>query len=367
MNERIQIPPIRTGLEDPEAANGRNAATDGRTAKEWYYFWRQSADQLNAASIKLDGLVAYGKHADRPDPKGIVPVPDGALYLEQDRGSAFYQFQDGKWMYIAGTMWSTLSPDQRPADLTAPNDIGFEFWATDQTPVRKYVWSGSAWIEQTPALYGTHAARLALTPANIALGVLYVETDRNNVIYEMQKPAAVNVWVYVTGTMSGTISPDQRPADLGANDTGFQFQTTDTLQQYRWTGSAWVETPAANDVQQAFCSSNLTLTTTSTAIPGTTLTLNRKGRYLITGNFTFLVQDVNIGCRGQLIANGVNQGGAVVVSAFNSIFSACSQQWIYPAATAGQSVYLAALKDGGTGSSLAAAPQTSITALWISP
>jgi hypothetical protein len=232
---RIQIPPIRTSLEDPDAANGGNAATGGRTAKEWYYFWQRSGE-------KLDGLVTYGKHADRPDPDGVAPIPDGALYLEQDRGSTFYQFQDGNWMYIAGVMWGTLSPDQRPADLTAPNDIGFEFWATDQTPVRKFLWSGSAWIEQTPALYGTHAERIAMSPAGIALGVLYIETDRSNVIYEMRNPGPGNVWVYVTGTMSGTLSPDQRPGDLGTQGAGFAFRATDTRQLFAWDGSAWRET-----------------------------------------------------------------------------------------------------------------------------
>jgi hypothetical protein len=361
---RIQIPPIRTGLEDPDAADGGNAATGGRTAKEWYYFWQRSGE-------KLDGLVTYGKHANRPDPEGVVPVPDGALYLEQDRGSTFYQFQDGDWMYIAGTMWGTLSPDQRPADLTAPNDIGFEFWATDQTPVRKYVWSGSAWIEQTPAIYGTHAARLALTPANIAPGVLYVETDRNNVIYEMQKPAAVNVWLYVTGTMRGTISPDQRPGDLGTNDTGFRFDATDTLQAFAWNGTAWVNrTP--NDAQYAAATGALTLTTTPTDVPGTALTLQRAGRYLIQGNFELALQpgDQGFFVHGGLNVDGTDLGSTAATllyfSGTGTLSTITSQQWFYTAPSAGKIVKLRSWKTGGTGAS-GCGVRTTISAVWVGP
>jgi hypothetical protein len=98
------------------------------------------------------------------------------------------------------------------------------------------------------------------------------------------------------------------------------------------------------------------------------LTLNRAGRYLITGNFTFnMTLDAGFGLRGELVAGGAAQGGGVLVTAFNNAeYSATSQQWLYQAAAAGVQVLLQAYKDGGTGSSNAVAPATSITAQWIS-
>lgn len=226
----VQIPPISTNLNDPIVA--------GQTAKEWYLFWHQSGDRINA----LNEMITYGGSADRLDPS---QVPYGALYVESDRGGVIYQNQDGIWHYIAGTMWATLNPDQRPTDL-GPNDAGFDFRSTDTDPRyggREFIWSGTDWIEVTPNRYGTHADRLALTPANLWQGMIYVETDRSEVIYQVQN----GVWHYLAGTMWGTLSPDHRPTDLGANDAGFAFRTTDTSaanapRTFVWSGSEWIET-----------------------------------------------------------------------------------------------------------------------------
>ena len=61
----VQIPPIRTGLADPDVA--------GQTAKEWYLYWRQSGDRINV----FNGMISYGGHGNRPLPGD---APDGALY-----------------------------------------------------------------------------------------------------------------------------------------------------------------------------------------------------------------------------------------------------------------------------------------------
>jgi hypothetical protein len=235
----IQIPPIRTGLFDP--AGGTNGtggnAGDGsqRTAKEWYYFWNQVRRQVNQDTNILAGLVTYGTAAAMPDPK---TMPDGALYFQEDRNS-LYVNEGGHWQYVAGTMWGTLSPDQRPTGLGV-YDAGFNFRSvdtnTDYAP-REFLWSQSEWIEVTQVLYGTHAARPTAneqTPAR----TVYVETDRGNVIYQQQ----ANAWHYVAGTMWGTVSPtDQRPTDLSTNDYGFTFADSNNApyQQYVWTGSVW--------------------------------------------------------------------------------------------------------------------------------
>jgi hypothetical protein len=183
------------------------------------------------------------------------------------------------------------------------------------------------------------------------------------VIYQLQ----AGVWHYLAGTMWGTLVPDQRPTDLGANDAGFDFRGTDQQREFIWSGSVWVEVTAvqAGDVQIAYSSSNLTLTTGAAAIPGVSLVLNRAGRYLITGHFTFVILDAGIGMHGELVAGGATQGSGVLVTG-NSVYAASSQQWIYQAASAGVQVYLQAYKDGGTAGSATVTPFTSITAQWIS-
>jgi hypothetical protein len=78
---------------------------------------------------------------------------------------------------------------------------------------------------------GTHAQRIGLpVPDN---GTIFVETDRNDVAYQVQG----GVWRYVLGEMFGVLSG--RPTDLGANDEGFLYSASNAL-DYRWSGTAWV-------------------------------------------------------------------------------------------------------------------------------
>jgi hypothetical protein len=182
-------------------------------------------------------LVLYGTHAARPP--ADERTPSRTLYVETDRTEVIYQQQANSWHYLAGTMWGTLSPDQRPTDLGA-NDAGFEFRSTDTSDTyapREFLWSGSVWVETTLVLYGLHANRPAanaLTPPR----TLYVETDRNGVIYQQQ----ANAWHFLAGTMWGTVTPDNRPTDLGANDAGFTYRGTDVARSFVWSGTVWVET-----------------------------------------------------------------------------------------------------------------------------
>jgi hypothetical protein len=174
--------------------------------------------------------VTEGTHAQRPDPASVA---DGTLYVESDRGVVYYNNQ-GFWVYLAGTMWDTVNPDHRPTDLT-PQDANFDYRGTDQA--RQFFWTGSTWVEATLVRYGTHAQRLALTLANVTDSELFVEWDRKYVTYQNQG----GVWHYIAGTMFGTLSPDQRPTDLGTNDAGFDFRGTDQQREFIWSGTAWVE------------------------------------------------------------------------------------------------------------------------------
>jgi len=231
MAEPILIPPIRTCLEDIESVKRSGRVDDPpRTDKSWYFYWQRSGE-------KLAGLVTSGTHANRPDPND---APDGAFYTETDRGSVVYQNVNGAWQYVAGTMWGTLSPDQRPTGLGV-NDAGFEYRSVDSNPAlngRDFLWSQSEWIEITPVRYDTHAARLAAPVASMWAGMLWVETDRGGATYQNQN----GTWRYLSGTMFGTLSPDQRPTDLGVNDAGFDFRTSvPPAREFMWSQTAWVE------------------------------------------------------------------------------------------------------------------------------
>jgi hypothetical protein len=226
----LVIPPIRQSIEDIKSA--QNGDTPPLTEKSWYLYW----DQLGKAANRQGWMITYGTHADRPSPD---VMPDGAIYVETDRG-AIYQKISGFWVYLAGTMWATVNPDQRPTDL-GPQDANFEFRGTDQA--RQFFWTGSKWVEATLVRYGTHAQRLALTLANVGDSELFVEWDRKYVIYQLQG----GVWHYIAGTMWGTYTPDQRPTDLGANDAGFDFRGTDVVRQSLWSGTAWVDPGTLGD------------------------------------------------------------------------------------------------------------------------
>ena len=236
-NEILVIPPIRQSVEDIKSA--QNGDTPPLTEKSWYLYW----DQLGKSANQQAQMITYGTHANRPDPS---LMPDGALYVETDRGGVIYEKIKGAWHYLAGTMWGFLSPDQRPTDLAADDsDLGFVFASADSAADyagRVFLWNRTAWREYTRVRYGTHAGRLATTPNSLVNGALWLESDRSYVIYEN----AYGNWWYVAGTMWGTLSPDQRPTDLGAKDAGFHYRGTDQPREFIWSGSAWIETTATN-------------------------------------------------------------------------------------------------------------------------
>jgi hypothetical protein len=372
MPSSLQIPPYRSALltgadgEPVIRANGPESELV-MTDRQWYLFWQNLATALNAGSQSLEGLgnmLTFGNHADRPNPG---PWPDGALYVEQDRGNALYQNQEGSWQYIAGIMYGTLVPDQRPGDLGPAADAGFQF-RTNVDPARAFAWSGGDWIETTPIRYGTHADRLAETVANLVSGMLWMETDRGSVIYQNQG----GTWLYLAGTMWDTMSPDHRPTDLGVHDAGFDYRSTDLpAREFIWNQTAWVEVAQSNVALLAKASATLTLTTSPQNVPGVSLTLARAGQYLVIGVFYFTLASGDAGAT--LV--GQFSGTAGSVAALSDLISGTttvqlsatvSQQWLYTA-TAGAVVTLQANKSGGAGASTVNMNHTSMMALWVSP
>lgn len=84
--------------------------------------------------------------------------------------------------------------------------------------------------------YGTNAARLALAVTDQPDGALFVETDRNELVYQVQSGA----WVFVSGTYQRTQSQlTALAALLGTADAGLIVSVTDYAHQLSWTGTAW--------------------------------------------------------------------------------------------------------------------------------
>jgi hypothetical protein len=76
----------------------------------------------------------------------------------------------------------------------------------------------------------THANR-GNYPALAFPDARYYETDRSYTYL-----STGGQWIYAGGTMVGAVA--DRPGDLGSNDTGAVFNSTDSL-DYRWDGAAW--------------------------------------------------------------------------------------------------------------------------------
>lgn len=85
-------------------------------------------------------------------------------------------------------------------------------------------------------LSGTHAKRLATPPV---INSLFIETDRAS-IYESISTGSGLSWILASSSMVGLLV--NRPTDLGVNDIGFLFTSSDSLKntQYIWLGTAWI-------------------------------------------------------------------------------------------------------------------------------
>ena len=116
---------------------GFDFRTTDQPARE--FIWSQT-EWIEATPVR------YGTHAQRLAVV-VAQVIEQMLWVETDRG-AIYQLQNATtWQYLAGTMWGTMVPDQRPTDL-GTHDAGFDFRSTDAPP-REFIWSQTAWVETT--------------------------------------------------------------------------------------------------------------------------------------------------------------------------------------------------------------------------
>lgn len=99
-------------------------------------------------------------------------------------------------------------------------------------------------------LYGTHVERLLSNVARLADGVCWAESDRL-ALYQVRRVAGAAVWVWVVGgPFPVTLSPDTKPADLGARDAGFLVYSTDFNRPFTWNGAGWQDGPGAESRHQ---------------------------------------------------------------------------------------------------------------------
>ena len=165
---------------------------------------------------KHRGDVLYGAQC-ADSAQAPADAPARCIYVEDDRG-VIYQHQLAVWEYLAGTMWGTFSPDQRPTDLGV-HDAGFTFRTTDEPP-REFIWSQTAWVEieiTQMVFYGTHAGRPA--PAGRA-GWLHLRRGRaSGVIYQNQ----LGVWGISRRHDVGDYFAGSPPDRVGRPRGGFHF------------------------------------------------------------------------------------------------------------------------------------------------
>lgn len=259
-------------------------------------------------------------------------LPDGTLWYETDTGDFYrlqYQDQAAVWM---------------PLHLATLDDLA------------------------EMVSYGAHGTRP--DPAGILDGAIYVETDRSGVIYQNQG----GTWHFLAGTMWDTFSPDQRPTDLGANDAGFTYRTTDLpARSFVWSGTAWVETTAAsNSVQLAVGAGNVTLTTSNQNVPGASLTITRPGTYLVKGIAWLNVNGTGdaatpLGC--QILASGaaISTYGLFqnITAGAGSSSATVPCECLYTHSGGSVILTLSVVKFGGTGASFCGGAQSTISALWV--
>jgi hypothetical protein len=151
-----------------------------------------------------------------------------------------------------------------------------------------------------------------------------------------------------------------KPAGLGSTDIGFQYNATDTLIIYIWSGSAWDAFAAGGGYATATGGSVILTaslqTACSTGVP-------KAGRYLVTGSFDFTV--TGAGDVGQVLYGSLSGGSAnASLSAVVGTEATVSNTWVTGLLTTMSTITLVVAKTGGTGTSTC--NSSSVTAVWVS-
>jgi hypothetical protein len=152
---------VNDRLRQTMAGEGGNTSTSGVTASgdRWAY---------------------VGTHAQRLS-IGPYNVKAGALFYETDRTVIYMAVTSGTnarvWAYVGGQMRGTLSPNQKPSDLST-NDAGFLFYSTDF--LHEYRWTGAAWQWADP---GDPSGRVSMFIVSPGSGWKLMDGTGNPVSY----------------------------------------------------------------------------------------------------------------------------------------------------------------------------------------
>lgn len=259
--------------------------------------------------------------------------------------------------------------------------------------------SGSA-----QSIVDTHAARSTYPASNYDVGSFYYETDRN-VLYQVQIPGGVKTWIWIAGEMYDIIA--NQPSDLGTEDEGFLFVSTDAdLYVERWDGAAWVIVQYHSDVITSLAFSLLTggssgdvitndgsdgfvwsaasggttnvylsanasgsdsLTTSFVDTTGCSLSLNVDGYWLVIGTWLFVKATSDDECVGQLLLDGSAQTGFAGIAApsADTITASATRVWVVQVTSQPKVAKLQAKKNSGAGASQSVINSTNITAVFL--
>src|SRR3990167_3373620 len=96
-------------------------------------------DQPTTGALSVgSGKVRRGAFSTR----GAASSHAGEWFLASDHNNVTWYSTGAAWVYVAGVMYGTLSPDLKPTGL-GTNDANYRFRSTDF--LREYRWTGSAW------------------------------------------------------------------------------------------------------------------------------------------------------------------------------------------------------------------------------
>lgn len=255
----------------------------------------------------------------------------------------------------------------------------------------------------TSSFVDTHAARSAYPATSYDIGSLYYETDRN-ALYQIQSVGGINTWVWIMDEYYDVIA--NQPADLGTDDEGFIFWSTDADEYvYRWDGASWnivqyhsdlitslafsmftggsLGDVITNDGSDGFvwsaasgttnvyltanASATDTLTTSFADISGCSLSLNVNGYWLVIGSFQTYKDLADDEVQGQLVFDGSAQSGITRSGAAttNSLRAMSTRSWVVNVTSQPKTAKLQAKKNAGAGTSTSDITNTNITAIYL--
>lgn len=238
----VNLPGVEAALANDYGTHAERLLIPANSVVDGYTFYETDRAALYQAQL-VGGEPAWVLVMCRPLrtadalPTDLGNNDAGFTWFDQVLGITF-RWSGGSWNYYLGSYVAAYSA--MPSAALA--DRGFFFIASD---LGEHVWrKGSSAFELVEGMGGPHYCIWADRPTLTAedAGFYMVVTDRGDHWYRWSGSAWV-LRVGLGGPMRGTLSPNQKPAGMGANDAGFLFYSTDFDRVYRFTGAGWQDAP----------------------------------------------------------------------------------------------------------------------------